>query len=78
MNREIMNYLMEINERTARTEEKLDLHVENSAQLASRMANVEKDVVAAKASLSTLRWFSALILITVPSVAAAVYRAITS
>jgi hypothetical protein len=62
-------------------EEKLDAHVESSAKRDQAVATLredvdelKKDVIEARATVTALRWVGALLFITIPTSAIALFR----
>ncbi len=71
---QIVQHLIDIKERVARMEEKLDNHAEGSAKRDSRVDILEKKVLKAEASVKTLRFVAGLLLAGLPASVAALAK----
>lgn len=78
MSKAVIEHLMDIKERCARMEQKLDDHVSMCAERDAKVNGLERDVIKAKASVKTLRWVAWAIAVVLPVSAAAVYRIFNS
>lgn len=74
MTDQVLEHLMEIKERMARVEEKIDTHVESSAKRDLKVETIEKKIIKAETSLKVLRWVLGICLISLPATVAAVLR----
>lgn len=76
MSDDLYNHILDIKERTARMEEKLDAHVALSAKRDAAIEELREDVLKAKASVATLRWLSGVVFITIPGTLLALFKVV--
>lgn len=70
MTDQVIEHLMEIKERLATIEAKVDTH----SDLKEQVDKNTEDIIKAKASLKTIKWVSGLVLVSIPASLAAVTR----
>jgi hypothetical protein len=74
VDREIVHYLMDIQDRLGTIETKVDALSSKTAEWDMKIEQLETKVTRAEASLKTVRWISGVLLVTIPATAAAIAK----